>query len=1351
LSAAAEKSAAVIAEKPSVARDIARALGANQQGAGYLHGGGWVVTWAIGHLVGLAEPHQINPGWKRWRRADLPMLPEDWPVVPSDRTLDQFNVVKKILNSPKIGRIVCATDAGREGELIFRLIREAAHCERPFERLWISSLTPEAIREGFDHLRPGADFDALGAAARARSRADWLVGMNLSRAYSLDYDDSLSVGRVQTPTLAMIVTRELEIQNFRPEEYFEVAAEFLAEGDRRWRGLWFRLEDGKRNTRLPIDGEEAERIAERVRGRTGAVESVEKETQRWQPPLFYDLTELQRTANRLYGFRAGKTLEIAQRLYEREKLITYPRTDSRHLSADMASKLPAIVESIADPYRELIVPTTGQKKLGKRFIDDQKVTDHHAIIPTGRSAARLDADSPEGKIYDLICRRLLAAWQPVHIRSTTTLITAVGLETETVDRFHSSGTVIDQLGWKAVDEPPRAARKDKEEERELPAGLSEGLAAQVEDVSLDKKKTRPPKRLTDASLLTAMESAGKALDDKELSEAMRERGLGTPATRAQILETLIDRGYVERQKRSLAATEKGVRLIEIVHEKVKSPEMTGEWEARLKAIERGEDSLESFMQAIEDYVREVVGDPPPRAESSSPNPVQQTFSAVGLTDSAKRTQRHATVHDVRRAESTFGKPRRLDGEDSPSRIASPVAPDRAPTPPDGLQALLKQAFGFDAFRPHQEDVCRSVVAGEDVLLVMPTGAGKSLCYQLPGIARTGTTLVISPLIALMEDQVGKLQQQGFRAERIHSGRDRAESRQVCYEYLDGRLDFLFIAPERLAVPGFPDMLAKRTPALVAVDEAHCISQWGHDFRPDYRMLGQRLPQLRPAPVIGLTATATPIVQDDICEQLGLQKPRLSIHGFRRTNIAVEVVELTPAQRIPVMLKILRDPERRPAIVYAPTRKAAEAQAAELMAELPASAYHAGMSAAQRDRVQAAFLYGETEIIVATIAFGMGIDKADVRTVIHTGLPGSVEGYYQEIGRAGRDGLPSRAILMHSWADRRTHEFFVDRDYPEADVLQKIYEALDDEPATRDDVENRVDLDPQIVEKAFEKLWIHGGIAIDPDQNLTRGEPGWRVPYLRQREHKLAQLEAMTRFAESHGCRMLELVGHFGDQEDSRRPCGMCDICSPADCVGQSRREPTKAERMALDAIIDALRQQDSQAVGRLFRELFEGTDVDRKKFEQLLNALGRAGYIGLFDDSFEKDGRVIQFRRASLTHEGRTLTGSAADEVELVEEAPKPGKKSRSKPAKGKVRGKTVTEADADPVLLTALKAWRLAEAKRRKKPAFTIFPNRTLVGLAAQRPESEEELLAVSGVGPHLVKQYGDKLLAVIRNAGGG
>src|SRR5580658_4439255 len=423
------ESIAVVAEKPSVARDIARVLGAAQSGDGYLHGNGYVVTWAIGHLAALAQPHEINPEWKHWRRNLLPMLPRQWPLVVYEKTKDQLEVVQRILNSPRVSQVVCATDAGREGELIFRYIYEAAGCVKPFSRLWISSLTPDAIRRGFDTLRPSRDYDGLADAARGRSRADWLVGMNLSRAYALAYDvKDLSVGRVQTPTLAMVVERELAIRNFVPEDYREVQATFHPEGTppkNTYQGTWFSKRPPQENMRLPADGEEAGRIAARARTGTAAIESVEAQTQRMAPPALYDLTELQRHANRLFGFSAQKTLDTAQVLYERHKLISYPRTDSRHLSQDVAHTLPQIVRAIRGPYEELLAPGTGERPLGRRFVDDAKVSDHHAIIPTTTSPERASLSGDERKVYELICRRLLSAWHDDHIWLVTTIITAI--------------------------------------------------------------------------------------------------------------------------------------------------------------------------------------------------------------------------------------------------------------------------------------------------------------------------------------------------------------------------------------------------------------------------------------------------------------------------------------------------------------------------------------------------------------------------------------------------------------------------------------------------------------------------------------------------------------------------------------------------------------------------------------------------------------------------------------------------------------------------------------------------------------------------------------------------------------
>jgi len=625
---------AVVAGKPSVARDLAAVLGATTRGDGRLSGNGYVVTWAIGHLVGLAEPHQIRPEWKPWRWNLLPMLPRQWPLNVLEQTRDQFEVVRQVLTDPSVGQVICATDAGREGELIFRLIYEAAGCIKPVQRLWISSLTEEAIRAGFKRLRPGHQLDPLAAAAVGRSRADWLVGMNLSRAYGLSMDLPLSVGRVQTPTLAMVVERELAIRRFVPEDYLEVVGTFTPqpEGTQdRYLGTWFEEVRGERNKRLPKDGERAKAIVERVKGGAAQVQSKTSETRRMPPPLLYDLTEMQRHANRLYGFSAQRTLEIAQTLYERHKAISYPRTNSRHLSTEVAATLPQTVAAVAEPYQAQLAPGTGAQPLSRRFVDDGKVTDHHAIIPT---PARIDLGrlgEDERKIYDLICRRLLSAWHGDFVWEATSVITAVQSPGAS-DLFLSQGTAIQEQGWKVLDvgserRAPPAKKKDDEEhepEQLLPAGLKNGLPVRVLDAREVAKKTQPPKRFTEATLLTAMESAGRTLEEKELSEAMRELGLGTPATRAAIIETLLARQYLVRRGKALEATDKGISLIEVVDPAVKSPEMTGQWEARLQRIERGEGTLEPFMEGIERYVIDVIGrmTPPPGRSGPKVDPRQ---------------------------------------------------------------------------------------------------------------------------------------------------------------------------------------------------------------------------------------------------------------------------------------------------------------------------------------------------------------------------------------------------------------------------------------------------------------------------------------------------------------------------------------------------------------------------------------------------------------------------------------------------------------------------------------------------------------------------------------------------------
>jgi len=677
----------------------------------------------------------------------------------------------------------------------------------------------------------------------------------------------------------------------------------------------------------------------------------------------------------------------------------------------------------------------------------------------------------------------------------------------------------------------------------------------------------------------------------------------------------------------------------------------------------------------------------------------------------------------------------------------------ADTPADRLEERLREVFGHTTFRPLQEEVCRAVTEGNDALLVMPTGAGKSLCYQLPGLARGGTTLVLSPLIALMEDQVMALQQLGLAAERIHSGRDRLESRAVCHAYLAGELDFLFVAPERLAVPGFPEMLAKRRPVLIAVDEAHCISHWGHDFRPDYRMIGERIPLLRPTPIIAMTATATPTVQKDIAEQLGIPQAQEYIHGFRRTNIAVEAVEANPSARGGVAKRVLADPARRPAIVYSPTRKETESIAAELADDFPAAAYHAGMSASVRDRVQRRFSDGELEVIVATIAFGMGIDKADIRTVIHTGLPGSLENYYQEIGRAGRDGLPSRAILLYSWADRHTHQFFLDRDYPEAHILARVFSALADRPRPAVEICAATELDSEVFATALEKLWIHHGALVDPEENAARGRDDWQQPYEAQRAHRHAQIERMIRFASGTGCRMVRLVEHFGDRLDPKTPCGICDQCASEQCLATTFRQPDATDLERLSAIMSMLKDRDGATTGQIHRELGTGGAKDRGASEALVDGLARQGLVEKRADSFVKGNRTIRFQRVFLTRAGRLAKTIAVESVQIVETPSQPGTgKKRRSTKKSSVTSRTpgapstTTLEPKEMRLFDELREWRLGEARRRRIPAFRILRDRVLADICRARPADEEELLDVSGIGPAIAKKYGRAILEVIR-----
>jgi DNA topoisomerase III len=597
----------VIAEKPSVGRDLASALPGSfaKEGDTHLESDEYVITWAVGHLVQLAEPEDYDEKWKKWRMADLPIVPDDFKLVPRDtKSKKQLNAILKLLKRADVDRIINACDAGREGELIFAYIYEVSGVDKPVDRLWISSMTKQAIREGFEKLRPGEQLRDLEAAARSRSEADWLVGMNATRAATIRgrawVGGVVSLGRVQTPTLAMIVKREREIQAFVPEPYRLIHGTFQPP----YQGLWFEGDE----TRIFGDLSRADTIVAKVSGADGIVESIERKEQSERAPLLYDLTSLQREANRRYGFSARRTLQGAQSLYEGKKAITYPRTSSRYLSGDMVPQLKPTAGTLRpiEDYRAAAEFVLGLDQLPlQRVVNDAKGDDHHAIIPTDIEHDITAFTPDERRVFDLIARRFLAVFHPPARYARTTVITLVEEE-----RFRTRGKVTLAAGWRSVYglEPDQERQSEEEEAEggEIPA-LQQGQTVRCIAAEIEDKMTRPPPRYSEATLLSAMETAGKLIDDEELREAMKDSGLGTPATRAETIETLIRREYIERVGKDLQATPKGIQVITMLEEhKLTSPELTGDWEHKLSDIEHGTGDRRAFMQGIADFTKETV-------------------------------------------------------------------------------------------------------------------------------------------------------------------------------------------------------------------------------------------------------------------------------------------------------------------------------------------------------------------------------------------------------------------------------------------------------------------------------------------------------------------------------------------------------------------------------------------------------------------------------------------------------------------------------------------------------------------------------------------------------------------------
>ena len=589
----------VLAEKPSVGRELARVLRCNKKGNGYLEGDKYIVTWALGHLVTLADPEVYDDKYKQWKMETLPMLPKRLKLVVIKQSGKQFNIVKSQLNRQDVGEIVIATDAGREGELVARWIIEKAHVNKPTKRLWISSQTDKAIMDGFRNLKPSSQYDNLYKAAECRAEADWVVGLNITRALTCKHNAQLTAGRVQSATLAMIVNREEEIRNFKPKDYYVINAKA--------KGFTLQWRDKNNNSNI-FEEDRVNKILSDTKGKEGNVVSVTESSKKQFAPALYDLTELQRDANRIFGYSAKQTLSIMQRLYENYKVLTYPRTDSRYISSDIVATLPDRLKAISvGSYRNCATEIlNGKINAHKGFVDNSKVSDHHAIIPTEERGNLASLSSEERNIYDLVVKRFLSVMLPPYEYLQTTITADINGET-----FVAKGNVVKSKGWKKVYDKVGDLTEDEDEKdsQELPI-VKKGDKLNITSVESKKLKTKAPSRFNEGTLLSAMEKPQKYVSvDKVSAKTLGETGgIGTVATRADIIEKLFNMFYIEKNGKEIIPTSKGKQLIDLVPEELKSPLMTAKWELELELISKGKKDPRAFTEEMRKYASELVED-----------------------------------------------------------------------------------------------------------------------------------------------------------------------------------------------------------------------------------------------------------------------------------------------------------------------------------------------------------------------------------------------------------------------------------------------------------------------------------------------------------------------------------------------------------------------------------------------------------------------------------------------------------------------------------------------------------------------------------------------------------------------
>lgn len=590
----------VLAEKPSVGRDIARVLGCNKNGNGYIEGERYVVTWALGHLVTLAEPEDYDMKYKTWKLEDLPMLPSNMKLMVIRQSSRQFNTVKEQMYRKDVERIVIATDAGREGELVARWIIDKAHVKKPLMRLWISSVTDKAIKDGFKSLKDGREYENLYASALARAEADWFVGINATRALTCKHNAQLSCGRVQTPTVAIIAKREDEIKSFKPKKYYGITANL--------KGLRLTWQDPKTNDIKTFDKDRCEKILNSIKGKKAEVFEIDKAYKKSYCPALYDLTELQRDANRMFGFSAKETLSIMQRLYENHKLLTYPRTDSRYISTDVVDTLKDRVKAcgVGAYSRAASMILKGKIVGNKNFVDNSKVSDHHAIIPTEENVYIGRLSDNEKKIYDLVVKRFLAVLFPPFEYEKTTIRAKIGQE-----NFIAGGKVVISQGWKEVYNNAFMEDSKEDVEEQILPKINKGEVLDVSNIVMTSGETKPPAPFNEATLLSAMENPARYMEsqDKKLIKTLGETGgLGTVATRADIIEKLFNTFLIEKRGKDIFTTSKGRQLLELVPDELKSPELTAEWELKLGMISKGALKKDIFIGEMKNYAIEVVNE-----------------------------------------------------------------------------------------------------------------------------------------------------------------------------------------------------------------------------------------------------------------------------------------------------------------------------------------------------------------------------------------------------------------------------------------------------------------------------------------------------------------------------------------------------------------------------------------------------------------------------------------------------------------------------------------------------------------------------------------------------------------------